>query len=423
MIDAPTQIAPSPTRSALLGFLTRVQPGQRYAIYPAGRYTLACLEDLPPQCLHDPDRHFVGLIDDAPKSSLRLDHPVASLDHAARCWQLDALLLTRDTHHGDLIRRIRTLQDTGLLQGVNVITQPAPTLDAMTAHLGTYRPDANLEPQFIDVCRAADAADAGHHPDGSTLLCTMDAEVFATADAQLQARYAPALKDFCELLTERGFSASLCVQLIDSPGTFLRTPDAVVDTVLRAFGPRAIELHGLDHSMPAEGYTVEWFQRGLDLLESRYGVTARYWAPPGWTLCWRTLAALQHVPQIRAIRGICTGPNRITGSTRQTFRFPYRVTPQWQIPYSYVDWMYLDLNLRQGDPTQIQDAHRQAAKWAATGPCLTETVAHPFRLAGADPAQRRKLLADTLAPYTELGVQITTVAQGLSMLDDMSPTL
>lgn len=420
MIDAPVQVAPSPTRSALLGFLSRVQPGQRYAIYPAGRYTLACLEDLPPQCLHDQGRRFIGLIDDNPTASPGCDHAVAPLDEAARHWKLDAIIVTRDTHRGDLIRRIGALQNNGPLGRVNVITQPDPTLAAMTAHLGSYHPGCDHEPQFVDACRSAEAAN--DHPAGSTLLCTLDAEVFAGADAQLQARYAPVVRELCELLADRGFSASLCVQLTDSPGTFLRTPDAVVEAVLDTFGAQTIELHGLDHSMPVEGYSAEWFEHGLDLLQTRYGATANYWAPPGWTLCWRTLATLQGIPKIRAIRGLCSGPNRIRRSDYQTFRFPYAVNGQWQIPYSYVDWMFMEVDLRRCDPTQITPAHQHAARSAAQRPCLMETVAHPFRLVGAEPSERRKILEATLDAYASCGVRIASVAQGLSMLDEASPT-
>ena len=50
---------PRPWRSALLGFLERVKPGQRFAVYPAGGYTRACLEDTPSGALDSLDRTFV----------------------------------------------------------------------------------------------------------------------------------------------------------------------------------------------------------------------------------------------------------------------------------------------------------------------------------------------------------------------------
>ncbi|MCP4246941.1 MAG: hypothetical protein GY778_07815 [bacterium] len=409
--------SPSPTRSPLLGFLARIEPGQRYALYPAGRYTRACVEDLPEAYLEAEGRRLLGFIDDDPAHRTFLGRPVATLTDAVATWPIDALVLTRDTHDGRLADRIRMLQEDGRLDGVTVITEPAATLDAMVAHLASYHPSCAYEAEFVQTCRWAEAAAWPQRPDGSTLLCTLDGEVFANAPANGDALYKRVMQEFCQRLADFGFSASLCVQLHDTPGLFLRTPDEVVEAFIDAFGPEAIELHGLDHTMPVEGYDAEWLQRGLDELASRYGVTSRYWAPPGWTLNWRTLSALQQVPQIQAVRGLWSGVNRQQGRTLETFRFPYRVGRHWQIPYSYVDWMFMDYRWRPADWAEIPRWHERLARFASDGPCLMETVAHPFRLVGSDYRKRLELVGRTLQAYATHGVRLAKVADVWPLVD------
>ncbi|MCH7813152.1 MAG: hypothetical protein IID40_03935 [Planctomycetes bacterium] len=408
---------PSPTRSPLLGFLARIEPGRRYALYPAGRYTRACVEDLPEACLETEGRRLLGFIDDDPDRGSFLGRPVASLSDAVASWPIEALVLTRDTHDGRLAGRIRALQQEGRLDGVTIITQPAATLEAMTAHLATYHPSCVYEPEFVRTCRRADAMAWSQPPDGSTLLCTLDGEVFANAPAGDVALYPHVVRELCRRLADFGFSASLCVQLHDTPGLFLRTPDQVVEAFIDAFGPDAIELHGLDHAMPVEGYEAEWLQQGLDELETRYGVTSRYWAPPGWTLNWRTLAALQQVPQIQAVRGLWSGVNRGQGCTLETFRFPYRIGELWQIPYSYVDWMFMDYRCQPADWADIPGWHERLARFAGAGPCLMETVVHPFRLVGPDYRERLEVAGRTLETYAIHGVRWAKVADVRGMLD------
>lgn len=417
-IKHPGDPAPSPIRSALLGFLAQVQPGQRYALYPAGRYTQACIEDTPVDCLESDGRRLIGFVDDDPATAMLLDRPIAPLAEVADSWSVDAILLLRDSHDGRLSRRIAVMQGDGRLANVRIVTQPTPTLGAMTAHLGSYQPDCTFSPAFLQVCNAADSVTPSDRPAGSTLLCTMDGEAFVDDRGTDRDAYADVMRAFCGLLSEFGFSASLCVQLHDSPGVFLRTPDAVVETVIDAFGPEAVELHGLDHAMPVEGYAVEWLQRGLSELRTRYGVSSRYWAPPGWTLNWRTLAALSQVPQIQAVRGMASGVNWRWPASPVTFRFPYRVGSVWQIPYAYADWMFMDQRCRPVALGDMVHLHERLARLAAHAPCLMETVVHPYRLVGPDHRHRLSLVRETLAVYASHGVRLAKVKDVGAMCSD-----
>jgi len=402
---------PSPVRSALLGFLARVQPGQRYALYPAGRYARACLEDMPVDGLESDGRSLIGFVDDEPDAATLHGRPIAPIAEVADSWPIDAILLLRDTHDGRLSRRIAALQAEGRLAGVDIITDPAPTLDSMAAHLGTYQPDRTFEPAFLASCHAAEAAAPSDRSSTSTLMCTMDGEAFVDGRGGESNAYTDVMRAFCRLLSEFGFSASLCVQLNDSPDVFLKTPDAVVEAVIEAFGPEAVELHGWDHSMPVEGYTVDWLTRGIDELKTRYGVSSHYWAPPGWTLNWRTLEALRHVPEIHAVRGIASGVNWRDPAAPATFRFPYRVGSVWQLPYAYVDWLFMDHRCQPVASSDMLHLHERLAEFAGQGPCLMETVVHPYRLVGPDAGDRLTRVRETLAVYAAKGVRLAKVAE------------
>jgi hypothetical protein len=410
MSGAGAVLAPAAVESPLLGFTARLGPAERYAIYPLGAYTRACVEDLPAGSRIEEDACFLGFVDDRPAQGTFLGRPVATLREAAS-WPLRAILLMRDTQDRALARRIGLLREEGLLDGVRVIDQPAPSLEAMTAHLGTYHPGCGYEAEFVEACRAVDRPLPGAAGARSVLACTMDAEMFPAAGPEEGRRYVRVMRELCRVFDGEGFSFSLCVQLRDTPGGMQRTPDGVVEAVIAGLGSDCIELHGLDHSMPVAGYDAEWFGAALDELERRFGARCRYWAAPGWTVSWRTLRSLARVPAIRAMRGVWTGVNCRQPGVVETYRWPYQVQGRWQIPYSYVDWMFMDAASRALDTGGIPDSHRRLAEFAARGPCLLESIAHPYRLVGTDWRDRLAMVRRTLAEYSRLGVTIQSVSR------------
>ncbi|MBI5866127.1 MAG: hypothetical protein HZB38_16785 [Planctomycetes bacterium] len=408
MITAP-RFQISPFDSPLAEFLQRLPAGARYALYPLGRYTRACFADAAEETIAAEGRQLVGFIDDAGSGPWQ-GKPVATLRDAAEQWRLDAILLLRDTADRALARRIDALRAEGLLDGVQIVDQPAPHLSAMLAHLETYHPACAYSPEFVASCRSAENV---FHVKHSSLALTLDAEVFpygSDADLPLFGRV---MREFTRILADSGASATLCVQLEDTPGGMRATPPEVVQAFLDAFGPRSIGLHGWNHDMPADGYAFEWFERGLDALRTRYGVRTSYWAPPGWTLSWRTLRVLRRTP-IRFGRGVWTGVNVRQAEIVETFRTPYRVGELWQIPYSYADWMFVDVDGRPQDWSLIAKRHAALAEFAAAGPCLIESVAHPFRFVGPDWRERLGVVRDTLRLYVERNVRISGVCEWLS---------
>ncbi len=170
MTDA--ALTPSPTKSALLGFLGEVWPGNRYAIYPAGRYTSACMRGVGEEVLESQGRTLVGFIDDFSDSS---------------------------THDGDLMKRIDALQDRK--RSIRVITQPTPTPEAMGAHLGSYSPSCPYPPAFVRACQRHESKTKDRWPSQSTLLCTLDGEVFLGATDEQVADYPRAMRESLPSLT------------------------------------------------------------------------------------------------------------------------------------------------------------------------------------------------------------------------------
>lgn len=412
MLGGELSLAPSPTASPLHGFIARVAPGARYAIYPAGRYSRACIDDFDPRLLNHDGRRFLGLIDDSCREFS--DLPVAPLAAAARDWRLDAILILRDTPEGALQRRVLELQTgEGALRHVEIITQPLPTLPAMLAHLGTYHPACDYEPAFLRTCRAADAPlDAGE----STLLVTLDAEAFPAADRDALGLYSRIVREMAGVFADAGCGFTFCVQLSDSCGGMVATPTAAVEAVIEILGRDAIGLHGIDHSMPVEGYTAGWFEQGLAGLQSRFGVRPTYWAPPGWTVNWRTLARLSQAG-IRTARGIWTGPNCRRNDTVTTQRFPTRLGSLTLVPYAYVDWMFTDLAGTRFCDDAVMRSHEALAAYAAAAPCVIELVAHPYRLVGADWSRRLMIVRRTLQRYRSAGVRLA----GVHALDSLCP--
>lgn len=396
---------PMPLESPLLGFLERVPAGARYAICPLGRYTRACVEDVPAAALEAEGRRLLGFVDDGGREREWYDRPVAPLRDAAG-WPLDALLLLRDTADRRLARRVECMRGEGLLRGVRIIDQPSPTFDAMLAHQATYEPGTEYSPEFLRSCRSQALTPWA----GSTLMLTLDAEMFAYADRDAAWLYPAVMREFTRIVLDAGFSFTLCVQLRDTPGGMLRTPPTVIEDALHALGPEAIALHGWDHAMPSDGYEREWLARGIEELRGRYGVEVEYWAPPGWSLNWRTLRVLEETP-IRWVRGIRTGVNVRRGDVVETVRFPYRVGAVWQIPYAYADWMFATADGKRLDDAAIVPWHERLAEFAARGPCRIESVAHPFRLVGRDWRDRLAIVRRSLACYTRRGVTLQAVAQ------------
>lgn len=408
-------IVPAPHESALLGFLARIPPGACYAIYPMGRYSRAALEDLPPGALDADGRSCIGFIDDSAADEQAWDRPIATLEHAARNWELDAIVLTRDTHDTALRRRIDALQREGLLPRTLIVDRPLPTLNSMLAHLGSYSPSCKYEPRFIGECRTSSNALRLAH---TTIALTLDAERFPYAAEIDGPLYAEVMREFCAVLAGCGASATLCVQIQDSSGQMRATPPEVVYAFLDQFGPESVALHGINHDMPSDGYSADWLEQGLAQLRAQYGVETRYWAPPGWTCSWRTLRVLRKTA-IRYVRGIWTGVNLRQQDWPETFRAPYRIqSGLWQIPYCYVDWMFNDLQGRRCDWEAIMPAHKALASFAARGPCLVESVAHPFRMVGPDWRERLAIVRDTLEMMTAQGVQVGGVEQCLALQSD-----
>jgi hypothetical protein len=410
-------IRPSPLASPMLGFLARVRAGERYAICPLGNYSRACLDGLSPEVFESDDRRLLGFIDDHPAERTFAGRPVLPMHVAAQHWRIDAMILTRDTHAAAIRNKFNMLRDEGLLASARLIDHPAPTIAAMSAHLGTYHPTCRYDAAFVQSLRS-------RQPEiectGSSLICTMDAEAFPVKDDASSRLYGEVMREICSRMADAGFGFSLCVQLRDSQGGMRRTPDDVVHAVLERFGPEAIELHGLDHDMPVEGYAVEWFEQALEELRSRFGAECRYWAPPGWNLNWRSLQSLQSVNQIEAVRGIWSGPNCRRPHAVQTLREPYRVEGLWQLPYSYVDWMFMDMwGKRLDNETLIAD-HERLAEFAASAPCMVETVVHPFRFVGTDYRERLELFGRTLKTYQHYGVEIVSVASALNKMRENS---
>lgn len=416
---------PAPWRSALLGFLRRVPEGARYAVYPCGGYTRACMEDCPAEALSAGGRRLVGFVDDGAamaSATVRVagatdTWPIAPLSQALVEWDLDAILLTRDTADGALRARLDAARRDGSLGRVLIVDRPTPTIEAALAHLGTYHPTCTYDAGLLATFRGADTPPPPIAPRESVLVCTLDAEAFPHGDADLMALYAPVMRAFCALFAEYGFTFSLCVQRRDTPGVGLRTPDAVVEAALDAFGPAAVELHGLDHTMPVAGYDAAWFEQGLAELQAKYGVQATYWAAPGWNVNWRTLRALERVPRIRAMRGVWTGVNWRQPADVEAFRFPYRVGACWQIPYSYVDWMFVDYWGKPQDWSAIEPMHRRLAEFAARGPCIVESVVHPFRLVGTDWRERLEVVRKTLNTYAQAGVRLVSVTEAMRTMN------
>ncbi len=412
---ADERFAPSPLRSPLLGFLRRLPAGARYAIYPLGAYSRACVEDVAPEALGAAGRRLLGFVDDSGAIAEYLGRPVASL-RAVAAWPLDAILILRDTESGRLSANVELLKSEGLLRGVAVVSQPEPALRSMLAHLDTYHPACPYPDEFLANCRASERADGEPAMRGSALILTLDAEVFPYAAPDDARTYESVVDELCRRLRDAGAAATFCVQLEDSPGGMRRTPEGVIEAVLRTLGPRAVALHGVDHAMPSAGYAADWIQRGCDALRRAWGVCTSYWAPPGWTLNWRTLRALRDVPQIRVVRGVWTGVNVRQSRAVTTFRRPYRVDAHWQLPFAYVDWMFADVHGRSLPWEAIAPWHDRLARWAADGPCMVESVAHPFRLVGADWRARLALLSRTLSCYSGRGVRIHGVADALALL-------
>lgn len=415
MIDARVtglrSLAPAPTASPLHGFVARVAPGARYAIYPAGRYTRACLEDFSPDLLNLDERRFLGLIDDhaTPAGETR----VATLADAARDWKLDSILILRDTPDRQLLRNIRGAQESGVLRHVEIITQPLATLPAMLAHLDTYHPACPYEPSFVRACQLADEPLDAPEP---TLLVTLDAEAFPGADRDALVLYGRVVRELAAMFADAGFGFTFCVQVNDSPGGMLATPPAAIDAVLEILGPEAIGLRGLDHSVPDEGYTDEWFARGLDALEKRTGVRPVYWAPPGWTLSWRSLGRLAHAG-IRFVRGPWTGPNHRQSSGTTTLRHPLRLSSATLIPYAYADWMFADLDGNRLGDDSVTRMHESLVRFAAQAACVVELVAQPYRLVGTDWSRRLMIVRRTLQRYKAAGVRLA----GVDALKSMKP--
>src|SRR5262249_49957613 len=150
---------------------------------------------------------------DAPQQQQYLCRPVGKF-HDAKDWAIDALILTRDTHTGELRRRIESLRAAGRLEGVRLIDQPAQSVEAMLAHLGTYEPGCPYSPQFVAACQSAPIWQTEH----STLLCTLDAEVFPWGDREARRLYSVVMREFTRLFQRLGFKFTLCVQIHDTPG-------------------------------------------------------------------------------------------------------------------------------------------------------------------------------------------------------------
>ncbi len=405
-------IVPAPHESALLGFLASIPPGASYAIYPLGRYTRAAVEDLPAGALDADGRSCVGFIDDSAADEQAWDRPIATLNHAACNWELDAIVLSRDMPDGALRRRIDAVRRDGLLARTQIIDHPLPTMNSMLAHLGTYSPSCVYEPRFIGECRTSSAA---LRVKQTTIALTLDAEMFPQAARGDEELFARITRELCKILADCGASATICVQIQDSPGQMRATPPDVVGAFLGAFGESSIGLHGINHDMPSDGYSTGWLEQGLAQLRTQYGVAPRYWAPPGWTLCWRTLRALRQT-SIRYVRGIWTGVNLRQQDWPETFRSPYRISGGlWQIPYCYADWMFSDMQGRRCDWEAIMPAHKALASFAARGPCLIENVAHPFRLVGPDWRERLAIVRETLELMSSQGVRVGGVEQCLAL--------
>ncbi|MCC6359046.1 MAG: hypothetical protein IT450_09895 [Phycisphaerales bacterium] len=415
MIDARVNgaraLAPSPTASPMHGFVARVAPGARYAIYPAGRYTRACLEDFNPELLNLDGRRFLGLIDDhaTPSGDVR----VAKLADAARDWKLDSILILRDTPDRRLFRNIRVAQESGALRHVEIITQPFPTLSAMLAHLDTYHPTCPYEPAFVRACRVADEPLDAPEP---TLLVTLDAEAFPGADRDALTLYGRVVRELAAMFADAGFGFTFCVQVNDSPGGMQATPRSALDAVLEILGPGAIGLRGLDHSMPVGGYADEWFAGGLDAVERMTGVRPVYWAPPGWTLSWRSLARVAHAG-IRSVRGPWTGPNCRQSGVTTTLRHPLRLSSATLTPYAYADWMFADLDGNRLGDDSVTRMHESLVRFAAEAPCVIELVAQPYRLVGTDWSRRLMIVRRTLQRYKAGGVRLA----GVDALKSMRP--
>ena len=258
----------------------------------------------------------------------------------------------------------------------------------------------------------------------NTLVMTLDAELFPKATREETSRYPTVLRRVAECLSERGMSATFCIQLQDSPPYSWATPATGMHEVLNVLGPEAIGLHCLHHSTTDDSgrplnYDADYYREGVDSIRMEYGVTPTYFAQPAWVMTDQSAKNLGEIPELLAARGIQSGPSFWKSRATWNLRFPYIYRGQVYFPYQYVDWNFADIFGRTLDVDVIK-SHRNAVAMSIEQPMLMETIGHPFRLSVGDVSENMKVFERTLDAYAASGIRIVNASEGRRAFDALT---
>lgn len=255
----------------------------------------------------------------------------------------------------------------------------------------------------------------------SKLILTFDTELFGQWNSTQEQEYPFVLGSIAEILKNNSSSASFCLLLNDC-NNMKKTPLSGVDSIIKWLSADAIELHGYHHNIKSpENYSYEWFRKGIQGIKDITGRSPNYIAQPSWVWNDSSSVMLSSFGEIKAIRGIQSGPNfykRIDFWPEFNFRFPYRYFGKIHFPYQYIDWKYYDFfgNSLNYDTVNWHKTSANITK--NSGPCFMETIAHPFRLTCGNIDKNLLEFEQCIKNYRDMGFDIISAAQAINTLEN-----